>query len=266
MKILTISLLAILMTLSSCDFILGDAAKKVKKEAKESKNPDGTTIKKKHFNGDPNSPVEWKVSVKVNDQGETVRHGESIRYSKTGKVYERINYVENKKEGKRYTYHSTGKVWKEQSYVNGKLDGICKRYDREGKITAEYNYKKGFPGVGLKEYTNLGKERAQPVLKVQKVDEVRTANRYKLKLSIGGENVKRYKSVEYYMGDLIEGKYFHKNMKNAKSISKTKGEFSFGVPKGHVLNKTFNIIAVAKNSDGLQLILQKKVSVSVRGI
>ena len=154
--------------------------------------------------------------------------------------------MNNKKHGKRYTYHSTGKVWKEQSYVEGKLDGICKRYDRNGKVSAEYMYKAGLPAVGLKEFTNLGKERVQPTLKIQKIDQVASAHKYKLKLSLTGENLKRIKSVEFYMGDLIEGKYFHKNLSPAKATSSKTGEFSFGVPKGHVINKTYNIIAVAK--------------------
>ncbi len=262
MKNLTAVFLVLSLVMSSCQFFGGQTAK----QSAETKNPDGTIIKTKHFNNDPSAPLEWKVSVKVDKDGKTIRHGKSIRYSKTGKVYEEINYVDNKKEGTRLTYHSNGKIWKEQSYKNGKLDGVCKRYDRNGKITAEYNYKAGLIGVGLKEFTNLGVEREQPVLRVEKVNEIRTYNRYKLKLSLSGENAKRYKSVEYYMGDLIEGKYFHKNLRNAKPVSNTKGEIVFGVPKGEVLNKTINVIAVGKNTDGMTLILQKKVSISVRGV
>ncbi len=263
MKSLLTGVLFLMLLATSCQYFGGDSAKT---SAKEAKNSDGTIIKNIFFNNDPSSPVEWKVSVKVNDQGESVRHGESIRYSKTGKIYERINYLNNKKQGKRLAYYATGKVWKEQNYLDGKLDGVCKRYDRHGKLAAEYNYKRGYPGVGLKEYTNLNKVRVQPVLRIQKIDEVRSANRYKLKVSLSGENLKRIKSVQYYMGDLIEGKYFHKNLKNAKALTSKTGEFSFNVPKGAELNKTVNIVAVAKNSDGMTLILQKKSKIGVRGI
>jgi len=263
MKKLLTAVLCMMLFLTSCQFFgsNGDGS-----ASKKAQSDDGTTISIKHFNNDPHAPIEWKVKLKVNDQGETVRDGESIRYSKTGKVYEKINYVNNKKQGKRYNYHTTGKVWKEQNYLDGKLDGECKRYDRNGKITAIYYYKKGLPGVGLKEYTNLGKLRVQPVLQIQKKDEVRTSNRYKLVVSLGGENLKRIKKVEYFIGELIEGKYLHKNLQNAKPLSSKKGEFTYDVPKGSVLNKTLNVIAVAKNTDGMTLIIQKKVSVSVRGI
>jgi antitoxin component YwqK of YwqJK toxin-antitoxin module len=263
MKYLVISLIIFSHGLTSCNFFTPQ--KPAKKETTVT-NADGKFFQKRHFNNDPSAPVEWKISLKKTEDGETVREGITIRYSKSGKVYEKINYKNNKKEGKRLTYHSTGKVWKEQMYKNGKLEGICKRYDREGKLTAEYNYKAGLPGIGLKEYTNLGKEKEMPYLNIQKIDEVRTNARYRLKLSLVGNGIKRIKSVEYYEGELIEGKYYHKNLARAKALSSKTGEFNFGVPQGHVLNKTFNIVAVATTTSGLKLILQKKVSIAVRGV
>ena len=258
MKNLVVSLFLLAIITSGCQFFGGG-----KQAEKEVKNPDGTFIKKTHFNNDPNSPVEWELSLKVNEAGETVRHGLNTRYSKTGKVYERINYVDNKKHGERLTYHTTGKVWKEQNYVNGNLHGDCKRYDRQGKLTAEYNYANGLVGVGLKEYTNLGVERKQPQLKIERIDQLKSGNKYLLRLSLAGENVNRIKSVEYYLGDLVEGKYFHKNMKPANRLSDKMGELVFTVPKGNMLKDAFNIVAVAKNTDGMSLVLQEKVSINV---
>ncbi|MGQ1786077.1 toxin-antitoxin system YwqK family antitoxin [Saccharicrinis sp. GN24d3] len=260
---LAIALLTVTLFLTGCEF-LGSQKETTKKSA--AANPDGTFIQKKHFNNDPSSPVEWKVSLMKNEKGETVRHGVSIRYSKTGNVYEKINYVNNKKEGSRYTYHSNGKIWKVQEYKSGNLNGTCKRYDRSGNLTAEYYYKGGMVGTGLKEYTNLGKEREQPALSIQKIDEIRSANMYKLKASLLGEGAKRIKNVEFYEGKLIEGKYFHKNLTLCNSNSGKTGMFNYQVPKGAILDKTFNIVAIATMSSGMKLILQKKVSVSVRGV
>ncbi|GAF01992.1 MORN repeat variant [Saccharicrinis fermentans DSM 9555 = JCM 21142] len=256
------ALLVMVMVLSACDFFAPQQAS----TKKAATNPDGTYIQKKHFNNDPSSPVEWKVSLKKNEKGEVVRHGLSIRYSNAGKVYEKINYVNNKKEGKRYTYHSNGKVWKEQEYKNGRLDGTCKRYDRSGNITAEYFYKGGMVGTGLKEYTNLGKLRDQPTLRIQKVDEIRSINMYRIKASLVGEGADRVKSVEYYEGKLIEGKFFHKNLTICNVNKNKTGVFNYEVPKGAVLDKSFNIVAVATMTSGMKLILQRKVSVSVRGV
>ncbi|MBI9063384.1 MAG: hypothetical protein JEZ14_15485 [Marinilabiliaceae bacterium] len=254
--------LVLTIGLSGCQFF--GPQKKVVSTSQS--NNDSTIVKQKHFNDDPNSPVEWKVGMKKTPEGTYVRHGESVRFTKSGKLAEKIYYKNNKKEGVRLTYHSTGKVYKEQPYVNGRLDGICKRYDRDGKITAEYPYKNGLPGIGLIEYTNLGKARPVPTISIQKVDKIKANGTYNLILALKGEGVKRIKSVEFFEGKLVEGKYYHKNLTPIKNTSRTKGEFQINVPKGYQVNKNLNIIAVAKTTSGLQLILQKSTSVNVRGV
>ena len=254
--------LVLLIGLSGCQFF--GSQKKVVSTG-QPKN-DSTIVKQKHFNDDPNSPVEWKVGMKKTPEGTYVRHGKSVRFTKSGTLAEKIYYKNNKKEGVRLTYHSTGKVYKEQPYVNGRLDGICKRYDREGKITAEYPYKNGLPGVGLIEYTNLGKTRPVPVIRIQKADNIKANGTYSLYLSLTGDGVKRIKSVEFFEGKLVEGKYYHNNLTPIKNLSSKKGEFEINVPKGFVVKKDLNIIAVVKTTSGLQLILQKPVSVHVRGV
>jgi len=65
---------------------------------------------------------------------------------------------------------------------------------------------------------------------------------------------------------LVEGKYFHKNLQPIPNTSPKKGELVFNIPKGATLNKTINIVAVAKTYTGLKLILQKTVKISVRGV
>jgi len=254
--------LVLIIGLSGCQFF---GPKKKVVSSSQSKN-DSTIVKQKHFNDDPGSPVEWKVGMKKTPEGTYVRHGKSVRFTRSGKLAEKIYYKNNKKEGVRLTYHSTGKVYKEQPYVNGRLDGICKRYDREGKITAEYPYKNGLPGVGLIEYTNLGKVRPVPAISIQKVDNVKANGTYSLILSLKGDGVKRIKSVEFFEGKLVEGKFYHKNLTPIKNTSRKKGEFQINVPKGYQVNKNLNIIAVAKTTSGLQLILQKSTSVNVRGV
>ncbi len=263
MKQLHLIVATLIIILNSCQFFAPQ--KEVVKTSNT--NTDGTFIKKRHFNDDPHSPVEWEISMKFKDDSKTaIRHGVSKRFSKTGKLLEEINYAENKKEGIRLTYHSTEKVYKEQSYSNGRLNGICKRYDRDGKITAEYEYKNGLVGIGLKRYTNLGKQRPDPILNIEKIDQTHTNNSYVLSMSISGDGAKSIKSVEYFEGKLIEDKYFHKNLTPAKAISSKTGQLTFKLPKGSSLNKTFNIIAVCKTSDGLQLVMQKKVKVDVRSV
>jgi len=230
---------------------------------KSAKN-DSVKIIMKHFHDNPSSPIEWKIPMKLDKDGKFVRHGTAIRYSKSGKVIEKIPYVMGKKEGTRLSYHSTGKVYKEQPYKNNKLNGICKRYDRQGRIAAEYPYKNGLPGTGLVEYTNLGKKRPIPKISIQKKDMINTSGKYVLILTLTGKGTERIKSVQFYEGKLLEGKYLHKNLAPARNISSKKGEIVFELPKGSSITRTINIIAVAKTSSGLKLILQKPVKIAVR--
>ncbi len=237
-----------------------------KKGTTKAPKNDSIRIVTKHFRDNPSSPIEWKIPMKLNKEGKFVRNGIAIRYTKSGKIAEKIPYVMGVKEGTRLTFHSTGKVYKEQPYKNGKLNGTCKRYDREGKLTAEYPYRNGLPGIGLKEYTNLGKVRPVPYISVEKKDQLRSQGRYVLVLTLKGKGAERIKSVQFYHGQLIEGKYFHKNLMPARNISSKKGEIIFEIARGAVLNKTINVIAVAKTYTGLTLILQKPVKISVRGV
>ncbi len=223
-------------------------------------------VKKVHYKNDPTQPVKRKLTLIINDKGETIRHGENLRYFKNGTVASRMNYIQGKREGTCYMYHTNGKVWKVQEYKNGKLNGMCKRYDRSGNLSADYFYKHGLPGMGLKEYTNLGKLRDQPELKVEKVNEIKKANKFILKFSLAGEEAKRYEEISYYLGELVEGSYFSKNMEPAGELNGKEGQLEINIPKGYVLDKTLNVVVVAKNTDGLTLILQKEVPVSVRGI
>ncbi len=123
-------------------------------------------------------------------------------------------------------------------------------------MTAEFTYKNGYPAVGLKEYTNLGKERTQPTIQILKQNIGNGT--YELKLSLSGKNVKRIKKVKFYMGNLIEDKYFKTNLESAKVTSEKTGTLT--VTSNQVeADKTVNVVANAITADGLKLILQKKV-------
>lgn len=205
MKHSIIVFVSVLLVFSGCQFFGPQQSGK-----ENSLKNDSLIVREMHFNDDPQAPIEWKVAMKKTKEGTYVRHGESIRYTKSGGLAEKINYVDNKKEGLRLAYHSTGKVWKEQPYKNGRLEGNCKRYDREGRLTAEYPYKNGLPGIGLVEYTNLGKKRNQPEIQIERVDNIRTSGSYILVCSLEGKGKEHIKKVEFFEGKLIEGNFFIK--------------------------------------------------------
>ena len=144
-------------------------------------------------------------------KGTKIRQGVQKRYYLHGSLYSEIPYVQAKREGLAKTYYpaaldNTPTIWKEQSYKNNELNGICHRYHRDGKLQAEYEYKDGFPAVGLKEYSTSGKPIKLPALILSKSN---TGVYYYVTAQMSDNK----KSADYFIGDLIEGKYLPENLK-----------------------------------------------------
>ncbi len=162
--------------------------------------------------------VEYEIPVIT---GTNVRHGVQKRYYRHGSLYSSVPYVAGKRNGIAYTYYPVaGKaepvVWKEQPYVGDKLEGICKRYHRDGKLQAEYGYMNGMPSIGLKEYYQSGKQVKHPDLILNKT---KTKERYYITAHLSDGS----KDVDYFMGDLVEGKYLPENLKGLQVVN-GKGE------------------------------------------
>ena len=144
-------------------------------------------------------------------RGTGIKHGIQKRYYLYGSLYSEIPYVRGKREGMAKTYYPAAKsespaIWKEQPYKNNALNGICRRYHRNGKLQAEYEYKDGLPAIGLKEYTTSGKPVKLPVLTLSKSN----TGVYHYVTARLSDNEK---DVDYFVGDLVEGKYFPKRLK-----------------------------------------------------
>jgi antitoxin component YwqK of YwqJK toxin-antitoxin module len=157
-----------------------------------------------------NSPGATEYEIPVL-RGTKIRHGIQKRYYQHGSLYSEIPYVRGKRNGTAFTYYQAVPgvkpvVWKEQPYVNDTLHGTCKRYHRSGKIQAEYEYKKGLAAVGMTEYTESGKPVKTPELILSKA---KTGQYYFISAKLSDNT----KNVNYYLGDLVEGKYFPENLK-----------------------------------------------------
>lgn len=144
-------------------------------------------------------------------KGTNIRHGIQKRYYLHGSIYSEIPYVHGKREGMAKTYYpattsESPAVWKEQPYKNNELNGICYRYHRNGKLQAEYEYKDGLPAVGLKEFNTSGKPINLPTLILSKSN----TNVY---YYVTAQMSDHEKNVDYYVGDLVEGKYMPENLK-----------------------------------------------------
>lgn len=157
----------------------------------------------------------WKVTrgKKVDVKGTTqyVRDGESLEYYKTPKnaLASKANYKDGKRDGIYTKYHTNGKVYFQVPYVDGKMDGVKKTYYKDGKLQAETPYKLGCIGQGTKEYSSTGNELPNKTLKVWTKKNGSSVTVYAKVLSNG----KITKRAEFFEGMLIEGNYWHKNLK-----------------------------------------------------
>ena len=129
---------------------------------------DGIQVVRKPYRN--SEQIEYEIPVV---RGTEIKHGIQKRFYLHGSLYSTIPYVAGEKQGVAYTYYQASleeepQVWKEQPYENNLLHGVCKRYHRDGTLQAEYEYKNGLRAVGLKEYTESGKEIEEPKLSLTK--------------------------------------------------------------------------------------------------
>ncbi|MBN1986558.1 MAG: hypothetical protein JW761_09660 [Prolixibacteraceae bacterium] len=213
-------------------FMLFNCNQPQKETIKKDSVPDGISVIKKPYKNSPNV-IEYEIPVV---KGTDIKHGIQKRYYQHGSLYSEIPYLAGKRNGIAYTYYPvTGNaepvVWKEQPYKDNQLDGICKRYHSDGKLQAEYEYKNGLPATGLKEFYQSGNPVKLPGLILNKT---RTANHYYVtaRLSDGTKN------VDYFIGDLVEGKYLPENLKALQVVN---GEGEILVP---LTTKKITITAV----------------------
>lgn len=160
------------------------------------------------------SAIEYEIPIV---KGTTIKHGIQKRFYQHGSLYSEIPYVAGNREGIAYTYYPVNEneeplIWKEQSFANNKLEGICKRYHRNGKLQSEYEYKNGLPGTGLKEYYQSGNPVDLPDLVLNKA---RTLENFYVSAKLTDGT----KDVDYYIGDLIEGKYLPGNLKGLQVVN-----------------------------------------------
>lgn len=165
--------------------------------------------------------VEYEIPIL---KGTSIKHGVQKRYYRSGSLYSEIPYTNGKREGTAYTYYLAAEgvkpaVWKEQNYTNNLLNGICKRYHENGTLQAEYEYKNGNPGTGLKEFSQSGKPINQPTLIVSAN---RTANGYYISARLSND----LKNVDYFIGNLVEGKYLPQGLKGLQ-VKNGLGEIMF---------------------------------------
>lgn len=224
------------------------AAPRTEQQKKEKKQLEGS-VKHHRSDGSLASEIQYKDKKK---------HGLAKAYYKNEKLKSEIMYAEDVQHGIAKMYYENGKLYRETSYKMGKKDGLQKVYRENGKLLAEIPYKQDQLGVGTVEYTPEGKPKKQlPKIKVEHIDQLLKNNHYIVRISL----TEGYKNVDYYIGDLTEGKY-----KNADLMRMVPEggivELKYYLPPGTFLMESINVVAETKTQMRSPYLLQQKINIA----
>ncbi|MCZ4694797.1 hypothetical protein DWB61_12255 [Ancylomarina euxinus] len=255
-------ILLLIFLLSSCDFIVEKFSKK-NDVVEQSFSIDSSSTDSKSINGEvrykfPSGKLKSIVNYKDNK-----KIGISHSFYETGEKQYEIPYVDGKKHGEVKWFYKSGKLYRSTSYIAGAKHGPQRKYWEDGKIKSEMNYMDNMMCAGLKEFTNIGKQKEEPQIKVKHVNLLRDSDMYHLELSL---NMK-FKNVQFYIGELLNGKSLPVKVNSFMSeleTKKGKAIFKFSIPKGRNANRDIPIVAVVKTAYQNYYILSTKTNVNVR--
>lgn len=237
-------LLLLLLLGSGCE----QAASTGEKQKKEKKQLEGL-VKHHRSDGSLASEIQYKNKKK---------NGLAKGYYKNGKLKSEIEYAEDVQHGIAKMYYQNGNIYRETPYDMGKKDGVQKVYRENGKLLAEIPYKQDQLGVGTVEYTPEGKPKKQlPEIKVVQIDQTLKSNQYIVRISL----TEGYKNVDYYIGELTEGKY-----KNADLMRMVPEggvvELKYHLPPGTFLMESVNVVAETTTQMRSPYLLQQKINIA----
>jgi len=187
-------------------------------------------------------------------------NGWMINYNPdNGKVTAKALYKNDNQHGPATLNYTDGSLYREMFYVDGRVDSIVKTYWPDGSLQAEVFFKKGSPAIGLKEFDKTGKPIVQPTLVIKQIDQLATQSKLILKVSLS----EKTKDVEYFVGELIDGKYLDTKAVKLKTVNnETKLEYI--IPRTHTLVKNVTIAARTRTEYGNTLLLFKNYFFSVK--
>ena len=236
-----LSLLGLLLVTAGCE-------QPKEKEEKQKRELEGM-VQHRRSDGSLASEVQYKDKKK---------HGLARGYYKDGTLKSEIHYQEDIKEGVAKLYYKNGKPYRETTYVHDKKDGIQKVYREDGRLLAEIPYKADFLGTGTIVYTPEGKPKKQlPEIQVEYINNILKNNQYIVRISLS----RGYKNVEYFIGELTEGKY--KNNTLMRMVDKNGVlELKYTLPVGAYLMETVHLVAETKTQMQSPYLLYKKINVA----
>jgi hypothetical protein len=224
---------------------------------------DSTSTDKKSLNGIVRYKFPSGKLKSIVNYEDNKKVGTSHTYYETGEKQYEIPYVNGKKDGLVKFFYKSGRLYRSTSYKEGLKQGLQKKYWEIGKIKSEMRFEKNMMCKGLIEITKSGKQKAEPKIIVKHVDLLKESSMYRLELSLN----KRYRSVQFYIGELFNGECLPVKVNSHLSeleTKKGKAIFVFSVPSGHRITRDIPIVAVVKTSYQNHYILSTATHVGVR--
>jgi hypothetical protein len=224
---------------------------------------DSTSTDKKSLNGKVRYKFTSGKLKSIVNYKDNKKVGTSHTYYETGEKQYEIPYVNGKKDGLVKFFYKSGRLYRSTTYKEGLKQGLQKKYWEIGKIKSEMRFEKDMMCKGLREITKAGKQKAEPKIIVKHVNLLDQSGMYHLELSMN----KKYKYVQFYIGDLLNGKCLPVKVRSHLSgleTKKGKATFAFSVPKGRHINRDIPIVAVVKTLYQNHYILSVKTNVSIR--
>ena len=167
--------------------------------------------------------------------------GETVQLKMTYDMGDRV--------GTSLKYYKTGELYAETPYVADIIHGDRKIYFRNGNLKAVIPYGNGLVGTGLREFFRSGKEKELPIITYQRQSD-------KLILTTS----EQCRETQFYIGELIDGRYFPENGIGLDPIHKQDFEFTVDLneysPSYLALQ---DVICDCKTSQGNKLIIRKRI-------
>jgi hypothetical protein len=168
-------------------------------------------------------------------------HGPARKYYDDGTTLRsELIYKEGKLEGLQKRFYESGSLYKEEPYVNGERHGLVKKYREGGSLMTEVSYKHGQPGTILKEYLTDGSLKTKyPKIVVDEVNTLSINGEYTIRVSMSDKS----SNVKYFLGELDEGIYFSKSLKQQHNVTDGVLELKAFLKRGESLRQDINIVA-----------------------
>ncbi len=190
---------------------------------------------------------------------EDVHDSTSKVYDPDGKLKVECAYLEGRYHNRYAAYYPNGRLRQELHYKNGMYHGEQKHFYPTGQLKTIVYFREGFPGTGTKQYSESGKLLDPGVsISVEEINQLAMKSEYTYRVRLSSPRP----DDKVFLGTLLEGKYMHPSM---FPLRKVNGYFEhvYKVPRYASYTEAANIIVRTKTASGEDLVLTRKLNVSL---